>query len=385
MRARLGVGLVGLVACLGCVAESGPRPSVLDPGVRAAIASAGRGGTDQQVRGRAEEQEPASLDRPVAGPANGKPPAAARVAALVNGQAILEEEVRNVSLPQMASLNGLPEPERAEKAKEIYKKALDTLVEREVVIQEAFGKLEAMKATKVINKLKDFADKEFKKSWMQPIMQANSLKTQEELEDVLEKSGTSLKAVKYGWERNLMSQEFLRNKVVSLVDRVGHQEIEAYYAAHPDEFTVADAVSWQDIFIDAARHPTRDAARKFAESLAQRVRAGEDFVKLAETFDNGDASLRKDALGEGTKRGEIRPAEIEEVVFRLREKDVGPVVEIATGFHVVRLVERTYAGKRPFDEKVQKQIREKLRAELANKEMKRIVNELKTQAVIEFP
>jgi len=385
MRARLGVGLVGLVACLGCVAESGTRMSVLDPGVRAAIAAAGRGGTDPQVRGRAEEQEPAALERPVAGPVNGKPPAAARVAALVNGQAILEEEVRNVSLPQMASLSGLSEPERAEKTKEIYKKALDTLVEREVVLQEAFGKLEAMKATKVIAKLKDFADKEFKKSWMQPIMQANSLKTQEELEDVLEKSGTSLKAVKYGWERNLMSQEFLRNKVISLVDRVGHQEIQAYYAAHPDEFTVADAVSWQDIFIDASRHPTRDAARKFAESLAQRVRAGEDFVKLAETFDNGDASLRKDALGEGTKRGEIRPVEIEEVVFRLREKDVGPVVEIATGFHVVRLVERTYAGKRPFDEKVQKQIREKLRADLANKEMKRIVNELKTQAVIEYP
>jgi parvulin-like peptidyl-prolyl isomerase len=285
----------------------------------------------------------------------------------------------------LGALQGLADAERAAKVKEITKHALNALIEREVVLQEAFTRLGARGGDKIIQKLKDFADKEFRKSWMRPIMEANHLKTEEQLEDILEKSGTSLQAVKYGWERNLMSQEYLRNKIFTLLDRIGHEQILAYYREHPDEFTVEDGLTWQDIFIDASRHPSREEARRFAESLAQRVRNGEDFVKLAESFDNGDASLRKDALGIGSKRGEIRPAEVEDVLFRLREKDLGPVIETPTGFHLVRLLERTYAGKKPFDEKVQKLIRDKLRAELANKEMKRIIHDLKAQAIIEYP
>ena len=31
-----------------------------------------------------------------------------------------------------------------------------------------------------------------------------------------------------------------------------------------------------------------------------------------------------------------------------------PLVEIPTGFHIVRLLERTHAGQKPFDAKLQK-------------------------------
>jgi parvulin-like peptidyl-prolyl isomerase len=389
MRGRLGIGLVGLIACLGslggCMSESGPRLSAQDPGLRAAILAAGGAQPgDRQVRGQIEEQEGSRPREGLGDSPLDSAAMAARIAVVVNGQAILENEVRAITLPQMSSLNGVPEPERSEKLKEIRTKALDSLIERELVMQEAFGRLGA-RGAKVIDRLKDYADKEFRKNWMRPIMEANNLKTEEQLEDILEKSGTSLQAVKYGWERNLMSQEYLRNKVFPILDRVSIQDILAYYRKHPEEFTVADSVVWQDIFIDVTRHPSREEARRFSESLAQRARNGEDFVKLCETFDNGDASLRKNAEGIGNKPGEIRPGEVQDVLFRLREKDVGPVVETPTGYHIVRVLERTYAGKKPFDEKVQKQIRDKLRSELAGKEMKRIINELKAQAILEYP
>ena len=50
------------------------------------------------------------------------------------------------------------------------------------------------------------------------------------------------------------------------------------------------------------------------------------------------------------------------MLWQLRDGQVGPLVELPTGFHVIRLVKRTHAGVLPFnDEKVQKQIRDKLR------------------------
>jgi parvulin-like peptidyl-prolyl isomerase len=101
------------------------------------------------------------------------------------------------------------------------------------------------------------------------------------------------------------------------------------------------------------------------------------------------APARPAALGDageppGRKRGEIRPAEAEAVLFGLKDGQVGPVIELPTGFHVVKLVHRDFAGQMPFDEKVQKQIRDKLRNDLFQKEMKKIVVDLKRRAVIEY-
>src|SRR5262249_34395134 len=133
----------------------------------------------------------------------------------------------------------------------------------------------------------------------------------------------------------------------------------------------------------AAKHGGQEGARKFAALLADRVKKGEDFVKLAKEFDNGVSSYQDNAEGKGSKRGEIDPPEAEPVLFALRDGEVGPPVEIERGSHVARLREHRRAGRLPFDQKVQKQIRDKLRGEAFQREMKRIVNELKRTAVIE--
>jgi parvulin-like peptidyl-prolyl isomerase len=386
MLARLCVGLGVMLVCveaMGCMAEAGPRVSAQEPGLVGAIAAAGRGDRyDGPVRAQSEEQP--KNNQPLDRPGELAPRPAAQVAVLVNGEAILEAEVQASAVQQAGALAGLPEAERQAKEKEIRKDAINSLIEREVVVQDAKNKL-GDRSDKIMRKLQEAADKEFRKTWMKPIMESNGWKTEEQLVEALENAGTSFKAVKYGWERRFMAQEYLRNRVFPLLDRVGHLQIEDYYRKHPDEFASKDSMTWQDIYIDATRHPSREEARRFADSVVQRIRKGEDFAKLAETYDNGDAHLRDNSEGEGHKRGEIRPAEAEETLFKLREKEVGQLVETSTGFHILRVLERTYAGQKPFDEKVQKQIRDKLRADIASKEMKRIVNDLKAMAIIEYP
>lgn len=186
------------------------------------------------------------------------------------------------------------------------------------------------------------------------------------------------------WERRFLFREYIRQRVEPSLNRVGHEQIVEYYEKHPEEFKVEDKVEWQDLFIAAAQHPTREDARKLAAVLAERVGRGEDFARLANEFDNGDAKFRG-AEGQGSKRGEIRPSEAEVVLFQLRDGQVGPLVELPTGFHVIRLVKRTHAGTLPFnDEKVQKQIRDKLRGEVFEREMKRIIGDLRRKSVIEI-
>ena len=53
------------------------------------------------------------------------------------------------------------------------------------------------------------------------------------------------------------------------------------------------------------------------------------------------------------------------------------VVEMEPGFHVVRVAERSYAGRRPFDDKTQAEIRRKIQAKVSEREFRRVVDGLK--------
>jgi peptidyl-prolyl cis-trans isomerase SurA len=311
---------------------------------------------------------------------------AARIRATVNGVPILDEEVQATSFQFLALVDRMAEPERSVKRREILKEALDQLVERELILQDAFNRLQ--KAGKnALDRLKEGSNKEFDKRWVRNIKDSNKIKSDEDLKELLRRQGLSLETIRRQWTRQFMATEYLRSRIMPYIDRIGREEMLEYYEKHAEEFKIDDAVEWQDIFISAnnPRQPNRDraAARKVAEDVAAKARKGADFVALCKEHDDGDSTLRNGS-GIGHKRGEIKPAEIEPFLFRLPEGDIGPIVEVSNGFHVIRLVKREYAGKRPFDEGVQKEIRNKLRNEIFNREAKKIVTELKRKAVIEY-
>jgi hypothetical protein len=377
---------MGLVAA-GCA--TGPALGAADPEVARIIASAGN---PDSGMARAQKPDPNKVPEPITllsirpedGVADPKAQQAARIWAVVNGEAILAEEVRATAQQALLYVRNLAEPERTQRTEEILKASLQKIVEREVVLQDAFTKLKSRGAEKVIEKLKEAAHKEFDKTWLKGMQETTKAKSEQELKQILRENGMSLEEARRDWERQFMAMEYLRSRVMPAVDRAtGYQQLLEYYESHPEEFNVPDMVEWQDLFIAAARHPDRASARRFAESLAERLRRGEPFSKLSEEYDDGDGKLRKGA-GIGRKRGEIRPADAETVLFQLKDDEIGPVIEMPTGFHVVRMFKRTYAGRLPFDLKVQKELKDKLRNEVGNVEMKRLVNEIKRNSVIEY-
>lgn len=305
---------------------------------------------------------------------------AARIRATVNGVAILDEEVREAIYPYLLATQTLPEPERSARRKEIFERELQTLIEREVILDDAFARLKGR--PQVVEKLKEAAGKEFDKKVRQMRQRAN-IKTDDEFKAFLRSQGVTMDGIRRQVERNFMATEYMLNRVMPAVDRVSHEAVKEYYDKHPEEFLIADSVTWQDLFVDSSKFPNRDAARQFAEQLVAKARAGEDFLQLVKQFDQGDSSYRK-GEGYGHRRGEIKPPEAEPILFQLRDGEVGPVVPIANGFHVLRLVKREYAGRKPFDEKTQSAIRFKLQNEARDREYKRILADLKRKASIEI-
>lgn len=97
---------------------------------------------------------------------------------------------------------------------------------------------------------------------------------------------------------------------------------------------------------EGATEAQEDSVRALAESIRERILAGENFALLAGEYsqDPGTASSGGDL---GTfMRGQMVP-QFEEVAFNLDEGEVSQVVQTAFGLHIIRLEERIVP---PFEE-----------------------------------
>jgi parvulin-like peptidyl-prolyl isomerase len=184
-------------------------------------------------------------------------------------------------------------------------------------------------------------------------------------------------------ERQLIGMEYIRSRIFGQVNSVGYLEIKDYYDTHRNEFQKVESVKWQHIFIATnAQRPTVADARRLGQNVLERLPPGGDFATLTQ-YDDGDSKTRGGA-GFGSRKGEIQPAELEKYLFEMKDGQIGPIVEVTTGVHLFRLVQRENAGQVALNEAVQTQIRNKIRNQIFEREFKRFVKELKTRAVVEI-
>jgi len=298
---------------------------------------------------------------------------AVSVRAWVNGRPIFEGEVIQMAGQDLRRIQAsFPEPQRSEKMAEMINSVLDGIIEQELMYQDAVKRLEKVNPTG-LDKLKEYVDQEFDKN-LDRMRRANVPES-----DIREIEPIARRLL----ERNLISGEYARTRIKPIVDsRVGISEIREYYDDHKNEFQTVDKIVWQDIFIPLnANQPTINDLVRFAEEQIGKCRPGtDDFNKLM-VYNEGDSKLRN-GEGLGARRGEVRPAELEEHLFALKQGAIGPVIPFTTGVHLIRVTKREYAGQVPLNDETQKVIRKKLENQLFEREYRRIVRELKSRAVV---
>jgi len=133
--------------------------------------------------------------------------------------------------------------------------------------------------------------------------------------------------------------------------KISEEEIQAYYQEHKDRFRQPERIRVRQILILLPPNagPEKEAkAKKMAEEVLAKVKAGEDFAELAKTNSEGPTAGRGGDLGYFS-RGRMVP-EFEEAAFSLKEVgDTSGLIRSKFGFHIIELTGRQPARELALD------------------------------------
>ncbi|OWK46538.1 Peptidyl-prolyl cis-trans isomerase PpiD [Fimbriiglobus ruber] len=278
--------------------------------------------------------------------------------------------------PEMSEIGRMTNPvERDVKERELFRKELRNLIERELILTDFVAKIKKQKP-KVLDELNAETQKTAAKQLMSYRKEKGNI-SEAAFAEILKAQGLSYKGIVRQLERNAMLNIYLGQffKDKEKAKGVTKAQIATYYDQHQEEFKIEDNVKWLDLFVSVHRFNNADDARKYADWLAKQAKDGTDFVELVKKFGFGDSKLR-DGEGIGNQRGQISPPQLEPIVFATTAGQISDLVPTPNGFHIVKVVDRQVAGVRPLDKKLQDEIRARIATQLNKAEYDKLIEEL---------
>jgi peptidyl-prolyl cis-trans isomerase SurA len=328
---------------------------------------------------------PTSPVVPVAGvqqntqpPVTGGTPQSKIVAIIGADGVVTDDEVWQIVRQRSSEFSKLMRGERSAKEKEIFDECLRRLIERELIIADFTSKIKKNKP-QVMDELRSEAQASARKAVKALITELrtqNNIATDAEVIEIMNRMpGMSLPLIQRSHERQAIVDIYLGQFVKDKGKQVSLADITRFYAQNEKLFRVDDRVKWQDLFVSYRRFNTVEEAQQYANQLLKQLAKGDDFAQVVKQFGHGDSQLRG-GDGLGSKRGEIQPSELEATVFSMKPGETSQLVPTETGIHIIRVLERDFAGLRPLDEKTQQQIKTKLLNDTRETEIKKLIEEL---------
>lgn len=287
--------------------------------------------------------------------------------ATVNGTTIAKKDLELQKLWLVENLKRMGREVTDADKPMVEQQALDSLIEMELLTQEA------QKASVTV-KPEDAAQRyeQFKKNFPKPEDFAQFLKNMDMTEEKLKKDT----------ERELVVNT-LMDKWFATLPPVTDSDLEKYYKENPQQFQQKERVKASHILVkveEGATPETKAAAKKKIEGVQGKLKAGGDFAALAKENSDCPSKDRGGDLGFFSK-GQMVP-EFEAAAFALKPGELSGIVETKFGYHLIKGAEHQQAGVTPLAD-----VKERLKSFLENNKkrefLQKKLDELKKGAKIE--
>ncbi|MCI5132926.1 MAG: peptidylprolyl isomerase, partial [Candidatus Electrothrix sp. EH2] len=188
--------------------------------------------------------------------------------------------------------------------------------------------------------------------------------------------------------RKTLREQILRSKLIGYEVRskvvIPDEEIQKYFEQHYNEqdnaekyYVLQIGVSWSD--------RTKEDARKQIEAAYKLAQAGQDFTKLARQFSNLPSAVDGGDLGffEKTEMA----AYMRDAVTGLNSGELSPIIERPDSYMFFKILSNKEKGEgreRLLDEKIKKEIRDKLYKKKAEERYKKWLEKIQSEAYIKI-
>jgi len=168
-------------------------------------------------------------------------------------------------------------------------------------------------------------------------------------------------------------------------EQVSPSELLSYYNQHKNEFQQQEEIKASHMLIKTEAGPDGKvsaaadaAARKKAEDILKKLRAGANFEELAKKESDDKASaINGGSLG-FFQRGSMVP-EFEKAAFSLNKGQISDLVKTQYGYHIIRVDDKHQAGT-PSIEQVKEKIEPFLKQQKAQREAEALANSVQSEA-----
>ena len=215
---------------------------------------------------------------------------------------------------------------------------------------------------------------------------ASGAPSEEQFKAALQKEGLTPDSLRNEIAGQVLGDQYVDRLLAKKASQVNVSEAEAkqFYDKNPQMFERQETVRARHILrkfpVNATEQQKKAERQKIEEALA-KVKAGEDFGKVASTYSSDVTAPKGGDLG-FFPRGKMVP-QFEDVAFSQKPGEVSGVVETRYGFHIIKTEEKIPAGKVEFNQ-VAKSIIDQLSGEKKQKVVNDEVEVLRAKAKVDF-
>jgi peptidyl-prolyl cis-trans isomerase SurA len=220
------------------------------------------------------------------------------------------------------------------------------------------------------------------------IKKDNKIESDAAFEAALKGEGLTLAQLKQMLSKRILIGQVQQREIGGKVD-ITEAEERAYYDAHLGEFNTTPSVTLRELIVTAEVDPVKKAAsvgaldesREKAEAFRARILKGEAFEKVAAEVSDAPSKANGGLIGP-ISRDEMNE-ELLKIISKMKAGDITPVLNTTTGAQFFKLESSIESTTLPF-ESARAQIAERLSGEKAGAEMRKLLQRLRAQAIIEW-
>ncbi len=289
-----------------------------------------------------------------------------RVVASVNDEAITLSEVQEDGQPVIRKIfQDFVGTERERQVEEAEKKVLDDLIDRRLMYQVAKREGTLPSSAEVQGAIDE-------------LKRNNNIKDDAQFRASLRAEGLTLEQIQRSIGERLAIGRLLAHQVRSSII-ISEDEVKKYYEAHQDKFARTPSVHIQHILIAVTPDTDEAKAKARGEEALAKIRAGQDFAKVAQEYSDSPTKDRGGDLGI-VHRGDLA-AEIESAAFGLPVGGVSGLIRTAAGWNIIKVEAVHLETVAPLAE-VRDTIRDEIFREKFEAKRKDWLAELRSQASI---